>query len=66
MLNQSSDSYNITTPIISDFTVPAINTATIARIFVFLLGFNATANTPINTFSIQLTSSYLDSTTFRL
>ena len=64
--NQGTTDYDIANPIINNFGIPAINTATTTRVFTFLNGFNATANNATNAFDIEMTASYPLATVLRV
>lgn len=64
--NQGSDNYDTANPIINNFGIPAINTATTTRVFVFLEGFNATGSNVTYPFDLQFAPSYPSSTILRV
>jgi hypothetical protein len=64
--NAGTNIYNTANPVVNLFGLPAINTVGATRVFVLLNGFNATANSPTNSFDFKLVPQYPSSTTLRV
>ena len=58
--------YDIANPVINNFDIPTINTATTTRVFAFINGFNATAPNSTYAFDLQMTASYPSSGVLRV
>ena len=65
--NYSTTNYGSANPIVNNFGLPTINTASTTRIFVMLNGFNATStSTTSYSFDISMVPMYVGSATLRV